>query len=71
MSFSECGLRTEGAEQNIAFYLCEHFAMLPFITAVETLKITNRRAKKPLNQRQAGSADGKPVTATNGMNHAH
>lgn len=67
MSFSQYGLATEGAEQQVAFYLCEHFAMLPFISAIETLRIANRRANKPLYQWQVISADSEPVTASNRM----
>ena len=36
MSMSEYGLVTEGGEQQVAFYLCEQFAMLPFITALSS-----------------------------------
>lgn len=67
MNVSEYGLVTENAEQQVAFYLCEHFAMLQFINAVETLRIANRRANKPLYKWQIVTADGQPVTATNGM----
>ena len=68
MSFSQYGLVKECAEQQVAFYLCKHFSMLPFISAVETLRIANRRANKPLYQWRVISADGKPATACNGMN---
>ena len=67
MSMSEYGLVTECGEQQVAFYLCDQFAMLPFITAVEPLRIANRRANRPLYQWHIVSADGKPVKATNGM----
>lgn len=67
MNFSNYGVVTDGAEQQVAFYLCEHFSMLPFIMAVETLRIANRRTKKPLYQWKTISANGKSVSACNGM----
>ncbi len=70
MNSLQYGLVTEGAQQQVAFYLCEDFSMLPFISAIETLRIANRRANKPLYQWQTVTADGKPVTACNGMAQA-
>jgi len=67
MNSLQCGLVTDGAEQQVAFYLCEQFSMLPFISAVETLRIANRRANKPLYQWLTITSDGDPVTACNGM----
>ncbi len=61
------GLVTEGAKQHIAFYLYQQFNMLPFISAVEPLRIANRRAGERLYQWSAVTADGKAVIASNGM----
>jgi transcriptional regulator GlxA family with amidase domain len=41
--------------------------MLPFITAIETLRITNRRADKPLYEWQVIISEGISVVASNGM----
>ncbi len=67
MNTLKYGLVTDGAEQQVAFYLCEQFSMLPFISAIETLRIANRRANKPLYQWQIITSDGQHVTACNGM----
>lgn len=67
MNSLQYGLVADGAQQQVAFYLCEHFSMLPFISAVETLRIANRRANKPLYQWKIITAKGKSVTACNGM----
>ncbi len=67
MNSLQYGLVADGAQQQVAFYLCEHFSMLPFISAVETLRIANRRANKPLYQWKIITAKGKSVTACNDM----
>ena len=41
--------------------------MLPFVTAIETLRITNRRADKPLYEWEVVIAQGDSVIANNGM----
>lgn len=44
--------------------------MLPFISAIETLRIANRRADKPLYDWQIIIAEGDSVIASNGMQQA-
>lgn len=67
MSLFKYGVVKEGAQQKVAFYLCNHFNMLPFISAVEPLRIANLRAVNPLYRWDIITADGEPVTASNGM----
>ena len=67
MSLHKYGIATEKAQQHVAFYLCNHFNMLPFISAVEPLRIANRRSGKALYQWVITTADGENVVASNGM----
>jgi transcriptional regulator GlxA family with amidase domain len=67
MNSLKYGMVVDGAEHQVAFYLCDQFSMLPFISAIETLRIANRRANKPLYQWRTITSDGQPVTASNGM----
>ncbi len=55
------------AERRIGFFLAPTFAMLPFIAAIETLRVANRFSGKPLYSWHIFSIDGKPVQASNGM----
>lgn len=59
----------KGAQHQIAFYLCKRFSMLPFISAIETLRIANRRADKALYE-WAVISDSDSVIASNGMQQA-
>lgn len=63
---NQYGLPIGHSEQLIAFYLCERFSMLPFISAVETLRIANRRAHKSLYEWKLVISDGETVLASNG-----
>ncbi len=67
MTSHKYGTATEDAQQRVAFYLCNHFNMLPFISAVEPLRIANRRAGKALYQWVVVTADGESVVASNEM----
>ena len=51
---------TEGAEQEIGFYLTDNFSLLPFVAAVEPLRIANRMSRKPLYQWSIVTGDGNP-----------
>lgn len=63
----EFGQVFDAAECTVGFYLAETFNMLPFIAAVEPLRIANRRAAKPLYQWRVITRDGDEVMASNGM----
>lgn len=67
MSKYEYGAVTNGAEHHVGFYLANHFGMLPFIAALEPLRIANRFARKPLYQWSVVTSDGGEVIASNGM----
>lgn len=67
MSRSKYGEITEGAEKDIGFYLSNNFSMLPFMSALEPLRIANRMSRKPLYQWSIVTADGSSVHATNGI----
>lgn len=61
------GVFDEPAERRIGFFLAPTFAMLPFIAALETLRVANRFSGKPLYSWHLFSIDGQPVRASNGM----
>ena len=61
------GLYDQPPEQKIGFFLAPTFAMLPFIAAIETLRVANRFSGKPLYSWHVFSLDGKAVPASNGM----
>ena len=67
MSRPEYGFVRQGAERSVGFYLCDNFNMLPFMSAVEPLRIANRLSRKPLYQWRVITADGQSVVASNGM----
>ncbi|WP_423909383.1 GlxA family transcriptional regulator [Candidatus Spongiihabitans sp.] len=67
MNRAQYGAITEGAEREIGFYLSDNFSMLPFISAVEPLRIANRMSRKPLYQWSIVTENGDSVFATNGM----
>ncbi len=70
MNEIDYGYMREGAERCIGFLLCNSFNMLPFISALEPLRIANRLAKKPLYQWRLISEDGSNISASNGMMQA-
>ena len=67
MNQIEFGQVKEGADYTIGFFITESFNMLPFISAIETLRIANRLAQKRLYQWRVISVDGEQVVASNGM----
>ena len=67
MSRVQYGEVTEGAQRSIGFYLTNNFSLMPFVSAMEPLRIANRLSRKPLYQWAVVTADGEPVHATNGL----
>jgi transcriptional regulator GlxA family with amidase domain len=67
MNRIEYGLVREGAERTVGFYLVDSFNMLPFISALEPLRIANRLSGKTLYQWRLISDNGEPVTSSSGM----
>ncbi len=57
------------AEQpvRVAFFLIPQFSMMAFAAAIEPLRSANRAAGKSLFEWSLVSADGLPVTASNGI----
>src|SRR5690349_14111757 len=51
----------------IAFFLIPQFSMMSFAAAVEPLRSANRAAARTLFEWVLTSADGAPVTASNGI----
>jgi len=56
-----------GEPIRVGFYLDERFSTIPFISAVEILRIANRVTDRCLFEWAVLSADGQPVRANNGM----
>lgn len=67
MNVLEFGRVHEGAERTVGVYIVDTFNMLPFISALEPLRIANRLAQKPLYQWRIISDNGGAVTASSGM----
>ena len=67
MTLEKYGAVTGEAEREVGFYLADNFSMLPFVSAVEPLRIANRVARKSLDRWSIVTADGGTVTATNGI----
>ncbi len=61
------GNASTAAERKIGFFLVPSFAMLPFVSAVEPLRIANRLSGSELYHWLIFSRDGEPVMATNRM----
>lgn len=53
--------------QRFGFFLVPQFPMMAFTSAVEPMRAANRHAVKELYTWQVISADGQPVTASNGI----
>ena len=51
----------------VGFYLARRFSILPFINAVDPLRMANRLSNRNLFEWTFISRDGKPVEAINGM----
>jgi AraC family transcriptional regulator, glycine betaine-responsive activator len=56
-----------GQPVRVAFFLVPQFSMMAFAAAIEPLRSANRVAGKPLFEWLLVSADGSPVTASNGI----
>lgn len=63
----EFGQVFNGAECSVGFFLANTFNMLPFISALEPLRIANRLASRPLYQWRVITRHGENVMASNGM----
>ena len=63
-------LGSSGKPLRIAFLLVPRFSMMAFAAAVEPLRAANRLSGSPLFEWQLVSADGNPVTASNGISVA-
>ena len=57
-------------ESRIGFLLTPTFSILPFISAVEPLRVANRFSGRALYSWHVFSRDGEPVVAANGMSQA-
>jgi transcriptional regulator GlxA family with amidase domain len=51
----------------LAFFLVPQFSLMAFSSAIEPLRAANRLAGRQLYEWQLASIDGKPVTASNGI----
>ncbi|MEM7196101.1 MAG: GlxA family transcriptional regulator [Pseudomonadota bacterium] len=69
MTQPEYGFYQDGAERSVGFYLCDDFNMLPFMAALEPLRIANRRSREGLYQWRVITATGESVVASNGFLH--
>ena len=67
MNNLEFGRVVDGAERSVGFYLADSFNMLPFISALEPLRIANRLSKSPLYQWRVISDEGQEVNSSSGM----
>lgn len=61
------GLSAGNAGRRIGFLLIPTFSMLPFVSAVEPLRLANRLSGRDLYGWRFFSRDGEPVRAGNGM----
>ena len=61
------GEGAEGAERHIGYYLCDDFSLLPFVSAIEPLRIANRLSRRPLYQWSIVTNDGGEVRSTSGL----
>ena len=60
-------LSHEGGPIEIAFYLARRFSIVPFINAVDPLRMANKQSGKKLFEWAFISRDGRAVEAINGM----
>ena len=67
MNQEKYGTVGKQAEHSIGFFLTSNFSMLPFVSALEPLRIANRMARKPLYRWSVITEDGRPALATNGL----
>ncbi len=64
--FSRYGVLDE-AERRVAFFLPQYFDMLPFVSALEPLRVANRLSGRALYAWDLVSLEGGPVRASNGL----
>ncbi len=59
--------QTERSKRTIVFFLVPEFSMIAFTTAIEPLRVANRMLNRKVYSWRLASEDGKPVTASNGV----
>jgi len=59
-------MTTDVKPRSYTFLLCPDFSMIAFATAIEPLRLANRVAQRRLYDWRLMSADGQPVTCSNG-----
>ena len=59
--------KTSTATRRIVFLLVPNYSMIAFSCAIEPLRMANWLSGKPLYEAVVASADGNPVTASNGL----
>ena len=64
------GIPSEPAEREVGFLLVSSFSMLPFIAAIEPLRVANRLSGRSLYSWRLFTVDGEPAVANNGMAQA-
>ncbi|MDA4630807.1 hypothetical protein NZA98_06705, partial [Escherichia coli] len=57
-------------KRSFVFFLVPNFSMIAFATAIEPLRIANRMLGYEAHRWRLASVDGKPVTASNGVEGA-
>ena len=67
MERPDYGRVIDNAERAVGFYLPDSFNMLPFISALEPLRVANRLSKRPLYQWRTISDDGSDIHSSSGM----
>ncbi|MEX1109508.1 MAG: GlxA family transcriptional regulator, partial [Dongiaceae bacterium] len=61
------GARPKELPQDIGFLLVPLFSMIAFVSALEPLRLANRASGRQLYRWRVFSPDGRPVTASNGL----
>jgi len=69
-SLQSLGVYEGRGQQHVGFLLCESFAMLPFISALEPMRAANRYSESHLYSWQLFSESGQSVVASNGLHMA-
>ncbi|HCH73110.1 MAG TPA: AraC family transcriptional regulator, partial [Ochrobactrum sp.] len=60
-------IQASSVKRSIVFFLVPNFSMIAFATAIEPLRIANRMLGYDAYRWRLTSVDGKPVTASNGV----
>lgn len=66
-SLESLGVRPGRGQTHVGFLLCNSFAMLPFVSALEPMRAANRYSNEHLYSWQLFSEDGRTVCASNGL----